>query len=158
MSIENLSKPLLSGVTAGLVTRFLTYKTNSFGEGFSIVFDSNIPVVKLLNGKSMSLAVATALAVGSASLGAAALSSYVFPFLHSDQFMENPLSAGFQLASVAGGATLVHYAFNGDAVGQRGLMNIIGLAIASEVVGSLLHQKVVRPRLHDMEEPETYDY
>jgi hypothetical protein len=154
--IETLAKPTLAGITASAITRYVTYGNNEYGNPYKLEINSQVPFVKMFNGNKVNLVLMTGVAVGIASLTADIVSDKLFDFLTADQIMENIGSTAFQLGAVSAGTTLVHGVVNSQAVGERGLLNIIGLATATELIASYTHAKFVRPLFRNPEEPIEY--
>jgi hypothetical protein len=154
--LETIAKPTLAGITASAITRYVTYGNNEYGNPYKLEINSQVPFIKMLNGNKVNLVLMTGVAVGIASLSADLVSDKLFDFLTADQIMENIGSTAFQLGAVSAGTTLVHGVVNSQAVGERGLLNIIGLATATELIASYAHAKFVRPLFRNPEEPQEY--
>jgi hypothetical protein len=154
--LESVSKPTLAGITAAGITRYVTYGTNGYGNNFAVEVQSKIPLINRLNGKRVNLALMTGLAVGSASLIADVVSDNLFDFLTDDQIMENIGSTAFQLSAVSAGAIGAHGIVNSSIINERGIVNIIALATATEVVSSYVHSKFIRPMFREQVDDVEY--
>ena len=153
--LDQLSKPTIAGITAGAITRYVTYGNNEFGNPYKLEVQSAIPGIKMLNGKQVNLVLLTGVAVGLASLVADVVTDNVFDFITEDEVMENIGSGVFQVGAVSAGTVIAHGAVNSYAIGQRGLLNIIGLASATELIASYVHSKLVKPLIYEpTEEPQ----
>jgi hypothetical protein len=154
--IETISKPTLAGMTAAVLTKFVTYGPNSYGNDFKLEIQSFVPVIKMFNGSQVNLPLLTGVAVGLASLAGDLISDQVFPFLTNDQIMENIGSSAFQLGAMSSGTILAHGILNSHSIGQRGLLNIVGMSAASELISSYIHSKTIRPFFQDPSEEGDY--
>jgi hypothetical protein len=154
--IETISKPALAGVVATALTKYVTYGKNNYGTDYKLEIQSWVPGVKMFNGSKVNLPLLTGVAVALASLGADLVSDQVFTFLTNDQIMENIGSSAFQLGTVPAGTALLHGVLNSHSIGQRGLLNIVGMATATELISSYVHAKAVRPLFQDSEQDGDY--
>ena len=148
---EMLTKPLFSGAVAGLLTRYATYRTNSYGQPFTIAVNTMFPILSRFNDARISLAMMTAVSVGVASLTSDLIGDKLFSFITKDEVMQNAGSGLFQLASVSAGTSFLHYSLNNNALGSRGVLNIIGMAVASEAIGTYVYNGFIRPMIRDSE-------
>jgi len=154
--IETISKPALSGVVAAGLTKFVTYGKNSYGNDFKLEIQSFVPGIKMFNGSQVNLPLLTGVAVGLASLAGDLISNQVFPFLTNDQIMENIGSSAFQLGAMSSGTVLAHGILNSHSIGQRGLLNIIGLSVSTELISAYIYSKTIRPLFQDAEQEGDY--
>lgn len=175
---DSLRKPVVSGLIAGLLTRYVTYGSNQFGEGYSIAFADkvsssvsenesimnkifnlrNIPPFSSLVGKSYSLAVVTGILVFTGSLMTDFVSGRVFAFVTDDDKMDQLDSAVFQIASTSAGTVLGHYIVNDASIDERGLYNIVALASVSEYVAQKIVKRYRRYVENKDEEEVSYDF
>lgn len=152
---EMLTKPLLSGAVAGLLTRYVTYRTNDYGQPFTISINTMFPVLSRFNDARISLALMTAVSVGVASLTSDLIGDRLFAFLTKDEMMQNAGSGLFQLAAVSTGTSFLHYTLNNKSIGSRGILNIIGMSVASEAISTYLYNGFIRPMIRDSEEEDS---
>lgn len=150
--LEMITKPLLTGAVAGIATKYVTYGSNAYGQAFTIGVDTIIPMMSMFNGSRVNLAVLTAISVGLASFTSDLVSDKLFSFITKDEVMQNAGSGLFQLASVSVGTGLTHYIVNNRSLGERGVINIIGIAVASESISSYIYTNYIRPQIRDSEE------
>jgi|TARA_B110000503_G_scaffold81670_1_gene124835 hypothetical protein len=151
-AVEMVSKPLLTGLVAGIATRYVTYGSNEFGQAFTIGVNTMVPILSKFNGSRINLAVMTAVSVGLASFTTDLIGDKLFAFIAKDEVMQNAGSGLFQLASVSAGTGFTHYIVNNNSLGERGVLNIIGIAVASEAISTYVYNCYIRPRLRDSEE------
>jgi len=62
------------------------------------------------------------------------------------------------LSTVSVTSLLTHYVSNPDVIQQRGMMNIIGMAVACEAVANVMYDNVLRPVLLGQDNEKDYDY
>ena len=149
---EHMAKPMTAGGLAFLATRFLTYGN------LNLNIDSNIPVINRLNGTSLSIGVATGLFVMIGSIGGDLLTSELYPFIHKQEKFKNVGSGAVLLSSVSVTSLLTHYVANPDSIQQRGMMNIVGMAVVCETAANILYDNLLRPVLLGHENEPDYDY
>jgi hypothetical protein len=154
--LEAVSKPTIAGITAGAITRYVTYGTNAYGNNFNLEVQSKIPIINKLNGKKVNLVLMTGVAVAIASLVADVASDNLFDFITNDQIMENMGSTAFQLSAVSAGSIAAHGVVNSSVINERGLVNIAVLATATELVSSYVHGKFVRPLFREQVDEQEY--
>ena len=154
---ELMTKPALAGATAYVATLFTWGKNPSSGEMVKMTINSNIPGISQLNGKRMSLALATGAFVFLGSLAGDAVSYRPFPYIAKQEMTSHLAPNAVLTASVCGTTLLTHYMANPASIGQRGLMNIFGMAVACEAVGNIAYD-YLRPIIRGEENEEGYDY
>jgi hypothetical protein len=149
---EHVAKPVTAGSLAFLATKYLTYGNANLN------IRSNIPVVNRLNGKSLSIGMATGLFVMIGSLAADAVTEELYPFIHKQEKFKNVGSGAVLLSSVVGTSLLTHYVANPESIPARGMMNIVGMSVACEVVANILYDNLLRPVLLGHDNESDYDY
>lgn len=172
---ETAAKPVVSGVIAGLLTRFVTYGVNPntnasykiefagkesstlesiswLGPFYKFASLRNVFPFSKMAGQKYDLAIITGLSVTMASLVADVASDYVYSFITKDEMFDAPNSALFQTGAVSAGTLAGHYIVNDKAVGNRGMFNIVALASVSEVVGHMVYKNVLAPYIRGSDE------
>lgn len=155
---EHLAKPVTAGGLAFLATRYLTYGTNSSGEPFRLTIGSNIPIINNLNGTRLSIGVATGLFVMIGSIAADVITSELYPYIHKQEKFMNIGPGAVLLSTVSVTSLLTHYITNPNAIQTRGMMNIVGMAVACETVANIAYDNLLRPMLLGHKNEEDYDY
>lgn len=154
-----LAKPAVSGLVAGLLTRYVTYGVNpktllpftlEFADKVSknvseknfilnrILTLRNIPPFSSMIGHRYSLAGVTGALVFLGSISADLVTRTIFSFITKEQVFDQMDSALVHTAAIGGATTAGHYIVNDNAVDQRGLYNILLLSAVSEYVGHRL--------------------
>jgi hypothetical protein len=155
---EHLAKPVTAGGLAFLATRYLTYGTNSRGEPFRLTIGSNIPVINNLNGTRLSIGIATGLFVMIGSIAADVITGELYPYIHKYEKFQNIGSGVVLMSTVSVTSLLTHYIANPEAVQARGMMNIVGMAVACEAVANIAYDNLLRPMLLGHKNEDDYDY
>lgn len=156
--IEPFAKPALSGLTAGLLTRYVTYGKNGLNNNYQLTIDSAVPIISKFNGKQVNLALITGVALVASSYLADVVSDHMFQFLSKDQILENKASGIFQLAVTGATAVGVHGILSPGSIRDRGVINILALSVGTELIAGLAYNRFVRPFFHEAEEEMIPDY
>jgi hypothetical protein len=149
---EHFAKPAVAGGLGFLATRFLTYGDSSLN------IRSNIPGFNYFNGTRLSVGVATGLFVMIGSLTGDVIADELYPYIHKQEKFQNVGSGVVLLSTVSVTSLLTHYVSNPDVIQQRGMMNIIGMAVACEAVANVMYDNVLRPVLLGQDNEKDYDY
>jgi hypothetical protein len=153
--IEKASKPLLAGIIATAVTRY-TYGLKDGARNFQAPIKTIIPLLSSMNGKSLNVPIFTGVVIASASFLADIVTDGIFSFVTRQEMLTTPLSAAAQLSAVSAAGIGIHYLLNDASVGSRGMFNIIGMAVASEIASTYAYSKVIEPMVDDMIDDENY--
>lgn len=156
--VETIAKPSIVGLTAGLMTRYVTYGLNSYGEPFALTVSSKLPMLSKMNDSKVNLALATGLMIGVSSLVSDLFADKMYTFLHYDEIFENAGSASVQMGATAVSSILMHELLSSGSSGDRGIFNIIGLSVLSDITGGIIYTKAIRPLLYDLSEEAPVDY
>ena len=91
-------------------------------------------------------------------MGGDLLASELYPFIHKQEKFKNVGSGAVLLSSVSVTSLLTHYVANPKSVQQRGMMNIVGMAVVCETAANILYDNLLRPVLLGHENESEYDY
>lgn len=149
---EHLAKPVTAGGIAFLATRYLTYGSANLN------IESNIPVINKLNGTSLSIGMATGLFVMIGSLAADVITGELYPFIHKQEKFKNVGPGVVLTGTVSVTSLITHYIANPDAIQERGMMNIIAMAVACETAANITYDNLLRPVLLGHKNEDDYHY
>lgn len=137
MKTEQITDFIIDNTLKGIIVGSISSGITSYTYGKNVTAQ--------FRGRPVNLALLTGIVIGLSSIASDTLTSLVFPHVTKDTVFDDPIVGLIQLASVSGGNVLLHRLADPRALPQRGLFNVIGMAMASEAIGSYVSNNYIEP-------------